>query len=141
MNEKSTLEKFIEYAKTSIDDKGIYPYPGWLMGADNKLSVISLAVPPGEAYQTMLQLAKRESATQMIFGLDRFNKEDQGVDIRFKSVFTIISIDITIPKMEVVVMPYNSPADIGELQYDNKWWQCAVAKELSQFSKPSFSIN
>jgi hypothetical protein len=141
MNEKSTLEKYIEYVKTTIDDKGIYPYPGWLMTADNKLSVISLAVQPGQAYTTMFKLAKRENATQMIFGLDRFNKENQGIDMQYRSVFTIISFDIILKNMDVVVMPYNSPDDIGELQYDNKWWLHAVGIEMKQVFENKISMN
>jgi len=133
MNEKTMLEKYIEYVKTCIGDKGIYPAPGWVLGQDDKLMVVAMDLPPGQVYGTMIKLGKKENAKEIAFGLDRYNKEGQGIDMCYQSVFTIIYVNLFAPSCVITVLPYNSQADIGELQYDNKWWRYAITKELETF--------
>ncbi len=133
MEEKTTLEKFISYVKTTIDDKGVYPHPGWIMGNDDKLTVMSIALPPGDVYHTMFKTAKKQDTKELIFAIDRYNKEGQDIDICFASVLTIVYFNTQQKKVEVVALPYNSPEDIGEPQYQNKWWLAAVADEMKQY--------
>ena len=132
MTEKTTLEKYIDYVKSCIDEKGIHPAPAWMLSPDDKLTVMAMVVPPEQIYTIVLGYGKKENPKEVMFGIDRYNKKGQGIDIRYKSVFTIMYMNTAKEEILILALPYNSPTDIGELQHDNKWWQFAVSREFTQ---------
>lgn len=130
MPEKKFIDQYLDYVKICMNEKGIYPFPGFFKCQDDKLIVSAFAVSPEEVYKSAFALSVKEDAKEFAFGLDRFNKKGQGIDMRFKSVFTVCYFVRGNPNPTVIVIPYNSPDDCGEYQYNNQWWQTCVHNEM-----------
>lgn len=136
-NEKELtfLEKFLTYVPNTIDEEGLFPFPGWLITDKDEMTITSLAVGPEEAYLSILSLAVKMNAREFVFGIDRYNKEGQGVDMRFKSVFTAIHFNRGNDMPTIAILPYNSNEDYGQWDYNNVWWKNAIHHELTKIFK------
>jgi hypothetical protein len=125
------LKTFLFMSKTSINDEGIYPHHLIYM-VNDKMSVASLMLKPEEVYAAVAKVMRTEKPSQLIVGLDRVNKDGQGVDMKYHSVLTIAYYALGM--WSVGAMPYASKDDVGEVVWSNAWWNTHVRKELKAFS-------
>lgn len=129
MKQTPMLSSYIELSKNSIDEKGIYPSHA-VVTRDGKTNMLALALDPEQSYETVRQQAG-EDYTELLFGLDRHNAEDQGVDMKYKSVFTFAHyVD---GEWSYGVLPYNDKSSIGEILWENDFWTKTMQRELKLF--------
>jgi hypothetical protein len=127
------LKTFLSMAKTSIDDKGIYPHILIFQDQDGKNSIASMAINnPDEYYEAVKKIMDKEKPIQLIMGMDRTNLDGQSIDMKYHSVLTFAYY--AMGKWSVGAMPYASADDIGEVQMNNDWWIKAINRELKSFN-------
>jgi hypothetical protein len=130
--EKDFFEVYVNLIKISIDEEGIKTPHAALKDRDNKLTLAAmLGLTPQQTYAMALYLFSKEKPVQMAFGLDRFNKEGQGIDMKYSSVFTVIYFDGS--NWKTAVMPYTSKDEVGEIQFGNEFWNNSLKYELKLF--------
>ena len=119
---KELKDSYLEILKKSIDEEGIYPGPGIFSKKDEEgLSMISFMVSPSEVLLSAVKIIKEQDPSEFLWGLDRFSKSGQGVDEKYKSVFTIFHLKDG--EWKTGVFAYNSPEDYSEsIDWDNKFW-------------------
>lgn len=84
-DDKDLPTRFHEYVDGVIDEKGVYPFPGMALRQDGKLEIA--AITDGNlAYRWFWEQITQHNAAEVIFGLDRTTKPDQGTE--FNDVLT-----------------------------------------------------
>lgn len=83
MMQSEFLEKYWRWMKDCQDEKGFPIGYGQILGADGKIDVLALAVPPDEAYLHVLHAAAKMQneegePEEIVFTLDRYAKPGQG---------------------------------------------------------------
>lgn len=130
------LTTFLSLAKSSIRDhdgaNGIFPHILLYEKQDGTTAVCAMALQPEELYVAIRKIIETEKPVQIVYGMDRSNKEGQGIDIKYHSVLTIAYYSIGI--WSIGAMPYSSQDEIGEVQWNNDWWNTCVKKELKTFN-------
>lgn len=128
----SLMESYLGYARAFIDDEGIYPLPAMLEDEEGKITMMSLDLSPSEAYQTVFKMAAKENSNQFCMGLDRMSKPGQGIPEKYESVFTAFNLQKGSTLPTVAVFGYNSKKDIGEIDFNNKFWNDKINEEITQ---------
>lgn len=123
------LASYIRMTTDSIDEKGIYPSHA-VVTKDGKTSMLAIALDPDQSYETVRQQAG-ENYTELLFGLDRHNAENQGVDMKYKSVFTFAHY--AEGEWNYGVLPYTDKDNVGEILWDNQFWSATMRRELKTF--------
>ena len=123
---------FLEFLRISIDEKGIHPAPGMFQtpGSDG-ISIASFLLTPAETLDAVIKICKEQKPIEFIWGLDRFNGPEQGIDEHYKSVFTIYHLKDG--KWRTGVFAYNTKDDnYREIDWWNEFWERIQTNELKQ---------
>lgn len=135
------IETFIKLAIDSIDEQGIYPHHAMVESIKDEITVASMLVGPDDVYGNVKKMIDKtiDGVKQLVFGLDRSNMEGQDIDMKYHSVLTIAHLENAVWK--IGAMPYASKEEVGEIQWNNKWWMTAVTKELKAFGLMDPSVD
>ncbi len=129
-NAEKLKETFGEMLKIHLDKDGIFPYPGVVMDTKGDIDVLSMALEPKEVIKTMLNHGGRLETDCLIFGIDRESGPDQGVDPKWKSVFTVVFME-PFKELSFGVFPYNSPEDCAEgIDWNCPFWAQVCHMEI-----------
>jgi len=89
----------------------------------------SFLLTPEETFDAIVRIVKEQDPEELIWGLDRFNNPDQGVDEKYHSVFTIFHLKDG--KWRTGVFAYNSKEDnYREIDWWNEFWDGIMKREL-----------
>jgi len=130
--ENKILDAFLSMCKNSINEEGIYPHIVVYETPDGQTTITAMALNPEELYPAVKKIMHEQKPIQLIIGMDRSNKEGQDVDMKYHSVLTIAYY--AIGKWSVGIMPYASKDEVGDVVWDNVWWNTVVNKELKGFN-------
>lgn len=129
-----TIDKFCEYAKTFITERGIFPAPGLLNKANGKCDVLALILQPDDildfAYTNWLNC----ETIEQIISLDFYAKPNTGTEL--DSVLIIFYFRRNEPVM-LGVMEYSwndSNPIIKPVNWENAFWKKVFGEILDSFS-------
>lgn len=106
---------------------------------NNQLSIFCLMVSPQEAMGHMAKYIQEKKPMEAAFGLDRFSKENQGVDKKYDSVFTIYYMNEK-KEWAIGIFPYNEAGEFGEVDWDNTFWKGILSESIETFSQLSKEV-
>jgi hypothetical protein len=144
MTETTDPQKFINgyisFLELAAKDGSIGPgLPAMALDTGNQLSVFCLMVGPAEAFKYAVKYIREKKPVEMAFGLDRFCKENQDVDPKYDSVFTLYHMS-TDKKWSLGVFPYNKQGEFGPVDWHNVFWEKISASPLTELSKLSKEV-
>lgn len=80
MTTKSLIEKWLDFLEVCREGPDVPIIHAFVLKDDDSLTMIALAVGPKEAWDIVLQEVGKMDTLELIFGIDRFTKEGQGID-------------------------------------------------------------
>lgn len=129
MNDKPLPETFHALVASSINEDGVYPHH-CLSLKDGKLTMQALMIDPMQVYVVALKFVTKEKPDELIFGLDRFCKEDQGTTLKD----CIAGAHWDGKTWRPFIIEYqHEPRIVKPLDWENETWNQFVTNELRQW--------
>lgn len=110
-----------------IDEEGVKIAPALVIGENNLLTMMALAVPPAEAYLVVISEVTK-GAREAIFALDRFAKPDQGTTLGDLMAGHYYSRGVFKP---FIIEYQHEPRIIHEIEWHNQHWNYVLSAELT----------
>ncbi len=148
MNESEIVKQFEGYVAKLIDAKGIFPYPMVALEHDDKLSMSALALDPTATIKQFLHLICNMNAKEVIMGLDRSTRENQGTE--FADVLTCYywkdrSEEKDLPEAQKtwdkwfkfgVINYQHDPREVRPMDWNNAFWNEKLAGDINALKPP-----
>ena len=121
------FESFFELNRMSVDEEGI-KIPHCLHEKDGQITASALAIAPTEVYEYIARILVRERPESLVFGLDRYVLNGQGIDTD-----DVMSVSLwAAGRWRFGIIPYTfSPSRFGPVIWDNTQFNAMLAKEMT----------
>lgn len=123
------IAPFYDLLCDSIDVDGVSIPNAVMLGADDKLTVVALALPPQQVYAFMLSRWTLDRAQAMIFGLDRFAKDGQGTTLG--DLIAGHYFERGQSSRPFIVEYQHDPRIVQPIDWDNAFWNRQLLVELA----------
>lgn len=120
---------FHEAVSSAIDEEGVYPHQ-CVIRFEDRLTITALSLSPIGIMTHIRWAIERDGADELIYGLDRFTRPDQGTGFQDAVVGGWFRRGLG---WRVGVIEYrHEPRIILPWNWRNDFWTAAVGRELSQ---------
>jgi len=131
------VAKFHEHVLQSIDEDGIYPFPGMSINKDGKMEIAALC-EASTAFDWFWNQITIEQSKECIFGLDRSTKDGQGTE--FSDVLTCVHWAEGMDgkgwdtSFKIGVINYQpDPRIVREFDFSNEFWTTKMTTEVLSY--------
>ncbi|WP_010185985.1 hypothetical protein [Sphingomonas sp. PAMC 26605] len=121
-------ETFHDWLLSTIDEAGVSIPHGLVLGDDDNLTVVALAVPIDQAYAFMLTEWALNRPKEIIFAIDRFTKPGQGTTLGDLVAGHHFVRDQS--SRPFIVEYRHDPRIVQPIDWGNLFWNSALTLEL-----------
>ena len=132
------VAKFHEYVSQTIDEDGIYPFPGMSINKDGKMKIAALRDSIA-AFDWFWNQITIEQSKECIFGFDRFTGAGQGTE--FSDVLACAHWAEGMDgkgwytSFRIGVINYqHEPRIVREFDFSNEYWTSKMTREVMSFN-------
>jgi hypothetical protein len=120
-----------------IDESGVYPHQAMVVDKNGKIGVFALDFrTPSEVMNELLKVLLKEQPKEMIYGLDRFTKPNQGTTLGDVIAGAYWNGDAW---RSFIIEYQHEPRIVKPLDWNNKFWTAAIKEELTSFMDKAFA--
>jgi hypothetical protein len=138
MTGSDLLNQFYEWASGCIDEEGFGVAKALIRMADGGVAVAVLDLPPHQAYQHLLRVWTAEEPPEIVFAIDRYAAPNQGTAMND----LVAGWHFTRARPVPFIIEYqHAPRIVGPIDYDNVWWNAALARELTSHLRSQLGLS
>ncbi len=116
------------WVRQNIDEKGVYPSPGFVLKQDDTLEIAALDLNPDQCMLWAFRAIVR-GAKQVALGLDRYCKEGQGTILG--DLVAVYHYRLETDSWRVGVIEYqHAPRLVKPICWNNAFWHKTMKDEL-----------
>ena len=131
------VAKFHEYVSQTIDEDGIYPFPGMSINKDGKMKIAALRDSIA-AFDWFWNQITIEQSKECIFGFDRFTNDGQGTE--FSDVLPCVHWSEGMDgkgwdtSFRIGVINYQpEPRIVRDFDFSNEYWTSEMTSEVLSY--------
>lgn len=137
------IDKFCEYAKSSIDERGIFPAPGFLNKTGGKCDILALMAHPDDIVDLAWNNWMNQEVIEQIISLDFHTKPEHGTEL--DSVLIIFHFRRNEPapcRLGIMEYSWNKGQPVTRpVNWENAFWKGVFSEVLNYFNTlPSIPI-
>lgn len=130
------VESFYWMIERGIDADGVYPQVG-IAKIDGETQLWALALDPEEIVQHVRTVMTTQNVEELVFGLDRYTKPDQGTE--FADVITFLWWDGQ--KWTPGIIDYqHEPRIVRPINWNNEFWNNQMLQVTVPHLRPFFRV-
>lgn len=123
------IDVYAGWLDITIDAKGVEIPHALSMAQDGTLTVMALAMSPGESYPFVVRHWVVEKPRELIFAFDRFTKPGQGTELGdLMAGFHLVGGE---PPRPFIIEYRHAPRLVKPIDYGNAYWNAALSREMA----------